>query len=62
MVKSAEIKNAVNRKEVAMKFLLIVLAIHFIVKVLIKKENKSNVHHKGMTNCKVRHPAEYELR
>ncbi|MBL0267344.1 MAG: hypothetical protein IPP99_01315 [Chitinophagaceae bacterium] len=50
------------KKEVSMKFLIIVLAIRLIVEWITGKTNKSNVQENGMMNDKIRHPAEYELR
>ena len=43
-----------------MKFLLIVLAVHFAVQMIGNKQNKKD--NKPEVNSNVRHPAEHELR
>ena len=45
-----------------MKFLLIVLAIRFIIELFSSKPNAKNEAETEKTNELIRHPAEYELR
>lgn len=45
-----------------MKFLLIVLAIRFVIEVLTRKEKNKEVQVNAGKNINVRHPAERELR
>jgi hypothetical protein len=45
-----------------MKFLFIVLAIHFVNELISNKRKNINSIEPGEANKNVRHPAEYELR
>jgi hypothetical protein len=44
-----------------MKFLMIVLAVHFVAEMISDKRKKAN-HNAGESNEKARHPAEFEIR
>jgi hypothetical protein len=45
-----------------MKFLLIVLAIHFIGELVSNKRKKDNIIETGEKDEMIRHPAEFEIR
>ena len=49
-------------KEVAMKFIMMVLAIRFIAELIGNKRKNINVNVKDQKDETVRHPAEYGLR
>jgi hypothetical protein len=49
-------------KEVSMRFLLIVLAIHFTVELISNKRKTRKEMETNEMNEPVRHPAEFELR
>jgi hypothetical protein len=45
-----------------MKFLLIVLAVHFVVELISRKRKETKNSETELMNDAVRHPAEFELR
>jgi hypothetical protein len=51
-----------SEKEVAMKFLWVMLAIRTVVKMISYKRNKTNTNKAGTMNKRVLHPAEFGLR
>jgi predicted nucleic acid-binding Zn ribbon protein len=57
-----ERREGSRKREVAMKFLLIVLIIRLIVTLLISKKDNGNTNEAELMNNDIRHPAEFELR
>jgi hypothetical protein len=45
-----------------MKFLMIVLAVHFVAEMIGNKRNEAKSNNAGERNDNIRHPAEHELR
>lgn len=55
-------KRQDKSKQVAMKFLVIVLVIRFIIQLVSNKRNNTNTNDAGAGKVKIFHPAEFGLR